>query len=1229
MRLQDGTDHCQGKPLKANRGLTLQDAQLNACGRMIMWAVLTLVSLCVTAAPASASIGGELTRFGKTGTGAGEFGAGAEGGGMAADPTTGHLFVTDQGNNRINEFTAWGEFVKAWGWGVADGSSSELQICTTTCFAGIPGSEPGQLKSPNGIALSPSGDLYVFERKNHRVQVFAPTGEFLFMFGGGVDHTTEADVCTKADIEGGDVCGAGTEGSGPSEFSISPSGVPTSGDYIDIGPTGVVYVADRGRIQEFELDGTFKGEISLSAVQADEPAFPATREPGALGVNPQTGDLYIVFRADFGESPAQGSLWRLSSTGAMLFPAPLLSASAAPAERVLPETVAADDEGDIYAAAEQFSKENETNLAGKPTVLQIDDTGQRLDACCLADGGRSIYALTTNTVTTAGGVDLYVFHYDPFNVEDSTVFVEVRGPAPDKWPPPSVPPSITGQFAAEVGEDSSILKAEINPNFWADTRYYLEYGTSPCTVGGCLKTPVPPGDLLGAGAVKTTVSTSGIELTNLLPGTTYHYRFVAQSGGGGPVYGEDPDGSGAEEATFEDGRERTFTTFAAASSSSPSSCPNDAFRIGAGARLPDCRAYEMVSPVDKLGGDILVQVSQLGFPARLDQAALSGEQITYSSYRAFGNSEGAGYVSQYLASRTGSGWSTDAISPPREGPPVFGGLSLDAPYKAFLEDLSSGWLRQDTEPLLAPGAVAGFSNLYRRDFPSGGYSAITTAEPTNQEPSSYAPEVQGFSSDGKRTVFAAKAKLTSNASANNIWQVYESFEGTVRLVSVRPNGSASSVDAFTGSSIQGAGSGGEGRGANVTHAVSEDGSRIYWSEGTDGTGKVYVRVNRNKTVSVSAGPATFWAATPTGSQAIYTEGGQLELFDLETAQSTPLASTVHGVLGAGDDLTRVYFVATGALAAGAKAGQPNLYLYESGQPLQFIATLVTADVAGALDVDAVAPWRRVARVSQDGKTAVFMSRASLTGADIKDISSGEADAEVYRYSTADHSLSCVSCTPTGVRSTGRQFVLNKAETGYWYASSIPGWEFQLHAARVIAAGGDWVFFNSFNRLVPADTNRAQDVYQWEAVGSGTCTEASFDYSSPASGCISLISSGQDPGDSEFIDAGLDGRDAFFVTGAGLVAQDPGQIDLYDARAGGGFASPVAAKECSGEECQQPASPPQVPTSASEGANAGNPKPRPHCKKGFVRKHHKCVKKHKKRHHKKRHKRHHQKQGAQK
>ncbi len=64
---------------------------------------------------------------------------------LATDPATGHLFVQEVGNRRIDEFDAWGTFVRAWGWGVRDGSA-ELQTCTAQsgCQEGLTGDGPGQ-----------------------------------------------------------------------------------------------------------------------------------------------------------------------------------------------------------------------------------------------------------------------------------------------------------------------------------------------------------------------------------------------------------------------------------------------------------------------------------------------------------------------------------------------------------------------------------------------------------------------------------------------------------------------------------------------------------------------------------------------------------------------------------------------------------------------------------------------------------------------------------------------------------------------------------------------------------------------------------------------------------------------------------------------------------------------------------------------------------------------------
>ena len=1170
--------------------------------------VAALVVAVMLPGRALGAIGPEFGSFGSFGSGAGQLkfsGKGTSifftnsGGGIAADPSTGHVFVSDLGNQRISEFSAWGAFIKAWGWGVADGSTAAPQTCTTTCFAGIPGAGVGQLNAPNGIAIAPNGNLYVFERENNRVQVFDQSGKFVLMFGGNVNSTDSADVCTAADVTAGDICGAGAVGTGPGEFSVEPSfneAGGTGGDYIDFGPDGLLYVGDRDRIQKFEADGVFVASLPL----------PESGNPGALTVDQVSGDIYFSFSFKFESSKA----YRLNeTTGAVIDELPTTAVAA----------MATDPAGTLFVSDDPEPGFN-SNPENNPLLRELDDEGAIVDSCCPSTtkaGESAAYpVLETNVVTEAGGVDLYAAH---INGELDLARVEIRGPAPTKWPPPEVPPTIEGQFASELEQTSATLKAQINPNFWADTEYWVEYGSGLCTSDGCGTETAKT--LLGAGQVKQPITTDGVELSGLSPNTTYHFRFVAVSGGGGPSYGIDPDGpKGPEEATFEDGLEGTFTTFGPVATPPPG-CANDPFRVGLSANLWECRAYELVSPVDKLGGDILVVGNINGTPSRLDQATPEGDKVTYSSYRSFGDAQSAGYSTQYVASRNeGSGWSTHAISPPREGRVFTGPRGLDSQFKAFSEDLSFGWLVFDTSPVLAPGGVPDYPNLYRRDNTSETYAAMSTTKPTPTGSSDFNFEVQGTSADSTHTVFRANGKITATASNQSIYQVYENVNGTLRLVSVKPTvGGPIAVETTVGSFPGGFKN---GREANVQNAVSEDASKIYFSE-IGGSGRIYVRVNGTTTTQVSTGAATYWNATPDGEQALYSEEGKLKLFELASKTSTTLVEEgVGGVMGASEDLTRIYFVSTADLAGDAVAGEPNLYLYEEGEPLTFIATVATGDasllpsVNSALSPVSLSPRTRSSRVSPDGQVAIFAARGALTGEDNLDQTTGEPSTEVFRYDAGTDDLVCISCLGNGMRPAARELKLDNALQGFYYASLVPGYEFQ-HPTRALSEDGNRAYFNSLNRLVPQDTNAKQDVYEWEAPGKGQCTTSAPNYRAASEGCVNLISTGTGLKDSEFVDASTDGRDVFFLTEQSLVQQDPGQFDLYDAREGGGFTPPPPPKDpCETEATclpgQTPAPPPPG-VGPSQSPSSGNvkPKAKKKCPKGKVRRHGKCVKKHKK------------------
>ena len=1107
-----------------------------------------------------------IPRFGEHGVGAGQTGIPA---GIGTNPTTGDVYISDWGNDRINEFTPWGRFIRAFGWGVADGTSTELQTCTTTCFKGLAGTGAGEFSLAWGVVVDASGNVYVRDSKNKRVQKFSSTGGFLLMFGGEVDKTNvhkreeqeakaepvtvtaqEEDVCTAVS---GDQCGIGVEGSGHGQFD--------SNGFIALDVDGTIAVGDKERIEEFEPDGTYKSEVAIPG-----------KTVVLLAVDPKTGDFYVAF----GVSGVEGdNIYRLSPSGTPLGTLAVKKPGFA---------LATDSSGNVYVVDEP---ENDLNLKESAHLFEFDSTGKKIAEFKIrqAPSETTVYGLGTNT---AG--DLYVADNESFY---AISFISAFGPPPVSFePPPKVPPTIESEYALSSDLDSAVVQARINPHFWDDAKYYVQYGTEDCGIAACASQPAAPGSRLTGDVVDEAVASEGVSLSGLQPDTTYHYRFVSESGGGGPVFGPD----------------RTFTTFPESGASTD--CPNQRFRTGFSALLPDCRAYEMVSPIDKDGGDIVTFIDATGYENGLDQVSTGGERFTYSAGRSFGEAKGGPYTAQYLAGRDPvRGWATEAISPARHPQPGFFGEDFETDYKFFSADLSSGWLAPAPEPALAPGALEGVRTLYRRDNTSAGFEALTTVEPPSVDLSTYAVEVQGVSADGSRAVFVANGKLTSDASSEtNIAQVYESDRsGGLRLISVLPSGAASNQHSSAGSANEGFTFGyGYGRLSSVDRAVSADGSRVYWSE-LDGSsaapGKLYLRVNAGQeqsavaggecvesdkacSVAVSSNAAQFWTASTDGSRALYTftEGaraGELDEFNLEEDTSTPVAEKVKGLLGASEDLSYIYFVSTEALGPGAKTGQRNLYVRHD-EVTSFIATLASGDTDNALSPVSKVPIRHAARVTPDGRHIAFISTASLTGYDNTDVVTGEPDSEVYTYDATSEELHCVSCDRSGARPSGRVVQpAGNAEQFLPTAASISPWENELYASRVLSDDGSRVFFNSYVALVPRDTNGKEDVYEWEAPGSGDCTSESFAFSSAAGGCVGLISSGESPQDSEFVEASPSGSDVFFATSASLLPQDPGLVDIYDARVGGGFPAPQAPPApCEGEACQGAPVPPNDQTPAS-------------------------------------------------
>ncbi|MET0307056.1 MAG: hypothetical protein ABW196_12640 [Solirubrobacterales bacterium] len=772
------------------------------------------------------------------------------------------------------------------------------------------------------------------------------------------------------------------------------------------------------------------------------------------------------------------------------------------------------------------------------------------------------------------------------------------------------PLQILATWATEAGPDSVVIQAQANPlgiplsgRFeYVDEATFLKSGFAEASET----------EELDFGAGNDPVTRSA-QLHQLTPDTAYRYRVVVEN-----LFGFSQ--AGPERVV------RTFPLLEAVEDN----CANAGFRAGPAAALPDCRAYEMVSPVDKEGGEIEALAGPVSnLPAELNQSAAvvpaEGRGITYSSYRAFGDAISVPFTSQYIASRyplgdPQEGWQSHGISPQREGSSLFADdLGLDTQYKAFSEDLRYGWLRNDSEPALDAKALPGYANLYRRDNADESFESACSVKPPSAGPSQYIPEPQGVSADAEITIFRANDKLSKDASGAKmksgapIRQLYGCTGEALRVISVLPptlGGKASGGNSAVGTRYA---TGGDHRELSLHNAVSEDASRVYWSdtgEAETGSGKIYLRQRPFAagaecagetspcTVAVSeavGGPgasaaAHFWTAAPDGSRAIFSfVGGALQgnlyEFDAETATPSLIAKGVSGLAGFSEDAARLYLVSGEALAPGAVAGEANLYLHEAeGGDFTLVATLPGGASVGACAIVDPIPIERCARSTPDGRQLAFLSDDPLTGYDNADAESGKAAVEVYLFDSeaggGEGELLCVSCNPSGGRPAGRSLRSPSGST-YWVAARIPGWEHGFHASRVISTDGRRLFFESFDALLPTDTNGALDVYQWERAGKGSCEIADANHFEASGGCLDLISSGKGAQASEFVDASASGEDVFFKTSDSLALQDPGLIDIYDARVEGGFPPPEPPPgPCEGDSCQSPAAPPRPATPAS-------------------------------------------------
>lgn len=1070
--------------------------------------------LCLTATPALGFRGHVFEKtFGAHGTGGGQLN---EPQGVAVNESSGDVYVIDKGNNRVEQFSASGVFVAAWGWGVSDGAA-KYEICTSGCRVGIAGSGAGQLSSPTWIAVDNSrnpsdpsaGDVYV--ESGGRIVKYTATGSYV---------TTIFASASAA--------GVAVDGSGDLLVFTGSLG-PLMAQYNDAENNALVRTLGiEGLNNAFAEDGVF-----------------------TAGVN---GDIYLG-------ASEQGVDW---------------------IERASSVVLNHNGEGVVLSKAVDFGPASGLSFDVAAEELYVDNL---TNAEALSAAGASVERLGEGQLTDGSGIAVN-------GVTETVYIADAAADTVDVFAakPPGVP-AVTGAEAEAVTGDSATLNAQITPDTEpgeTGTSWYFEYGTTSCAAAPstCARAPLSAVSIGTGFQAKSAMA----HVHGLLSHAVYHYRAVAENGHG-----------------VAHGPEETFATQ-----------PGEL-------ALPDGRMWEMVSPVAKHGSVFNSLGGNVG-EGSATQAAANGSAFTdMSLVPATEDPEGNAGEVQVLFQRGADAWSATDIAPPHGSVTgLEGKKGHGTEYRLFSEDLSTGVIEAGGLEATSLAGEVKERTLWLRDTQCGSEQACSDAGDALYQPLVSEENVlpgtkfggeyggglslsfQGATPDMKHIIIRSEVALASPPASKGL---YEWTDGKLQFVSLLPGEpGVAAVDVFLG---------GE---KDYRNAVSADGQRVVWSgeESTGGKRYLFLRdLTSKETLKISenhggGGPSgglndpMFQFASADGSKIFFIDEEELtpdskaayqhpdlyvfelssgpgealagKLVDLTAASAGGETADVQGqALGIGEDSAHditIYYVANGVLAGDATPGhcakaasggrECNLYMQRwwastgSWEQPVLVARLSQADQPDWSELS-----KMTARVSPNGEWLTFMSGHSLTGYDNGSIASGQPAEEVYLYHASanvgeEGKLVCASCNPTGQRPaaaklTGRSMTTTSGtwpETT-WLAADIPGWtEMELaeahYQSRYLSDEGR-LFFNSFDALAPQAINHTWDVYEYEPPGVGSCSTAQPSYSQRAVGCVDLISGGISPEESAFLDASENGDDVFFLTAEKLVARDTDTAyDIYDA-----------------------------------------------------------------------------------
>jgi streptogramin lyase len=996
--------------------------------------------------------------------------------GVAVEGVSGDVYVADKGNKAVYKFDSTGtNFLSTLtgppgGFGEVRGVavssfSGEVYVVdsenkavyefdsTGTLIATLTG-PPGGFGEPLAVAVDGSGDVYVADRTNKAVYEFDSTGTLIATLTGppgGFDSPRAVAVDAS-----GDVYVADNEEHREAVYEFGPTGVllstisgPPSGSFINpdavaLDGSGDVYVSDNKAEPEavYEFDST---DTLVSTVTGPPGGF-----GNALGVavDPISGELYV---ADKGAAAVD------IFGPAVVVPDVVTGSVENPRLTSITLTGTANPDG-VPLTDCQFEYVDEADY--EPATPDPYSAGPPPVPCSQSLTAIGSGSSTVRVSAEAHGLQSHTFYHFRLAAANANGASQGRDAtftfiAPTK-------PSIDAATAQNITPTSSELTAKINPNN-GDTTYHFEYGTS--TEYGT-SIPVPDGEI----AASLTDQTVTQQVTGLEPNTTYHFRVVAQNVAG-TITGPD----------------HTFVYDTAPGG------------------LPDGRAYEMVTPVEKAG------------------AVVSGGEIAADGSSLIGFSEAAfaGLTDGELASsapaiyrftRTGDGWKTTPLT-------CCGleGVSLD-----------------NNGPIWHPAQIdTGVDHLFLSNK-DGSIGDIGPVWPPalGREPGNANYSVEGGASEASHgVVFAITNQsllwpfdTTINVEGHrpSLYEYVGTCGGEVEcerrepaLVGVQGSAGSKTLESECGISL------GASRqvasGSNKYNAVSESGQTVFFTaEAGDEFSPPYTTSTCSDGVKTGTAPPTnelygrldgsqtVWVSEPQCTRSIPAcENVSTDKY--ETEAESKAANAIFE--GASADGSKVFFTTTQQLTSSDTDATRDLYEYDFSEPAGHRLIQVSGGGSGDATLGRGAEVEGVSRISEDGSHVYFVAKGVLTttsspgaqgygehGEPVEAGAVAQPHADnLYVYDTETGTTAFIAELCSGPEASGSAADArcpSSLNSEPWTQEAAGGNDQRLWShgeqggddERPVSAtpDGSFLVFTSYGDLTADDTSTARQVFQYDA-----------------------------------------------------------------------------------------------------------------------------------------------------